>query len=353
MNFGHLLTAVKRDSIKLPICGLNMQLKQLVLGIAFLFLLDNSSVNGQDNLPLPENVALPALNGFAQLPDPLPEDSLVHGVVAQRDRDSDSRTADSITDDRTVHLPESADLPTAAESSFIDYLALETKKLTSREGTGSSLKLVLLLGALSLAPAGLLMTTCYVRIIVVLSLLRQAFGAQQLPPNQVIAALSLFLTLLVMMPVWQQVKSEAIDPYATSEQMDWQEAWQRGIVPVKKFMGHQIEIAKNGNSIAMFYKYLPPLQANGPPSRIEDVPITVLLPAFIVSELKVAFLLGFQIFLPFLVLDFVVSTVTVSMGMLMLPPTMVSFPLKLILFVMVDGWSLVVGMLLQSFGPFS
>ena len=360
MNYYGQPLAKKVVSILLSIrpCTGMFRFCSLILGAALLLPLDVASASDQEGLPAPESMAIPALNGSAQLPESLLEDSLVHGANTSMgpvaEQDADESIPGQVTNEdesgMTVLLDDSSG---TAESKFIEYLARETKNLTSREGTGSSIKLVLLLGALSLAPAGLLMTTCYVRIIVVLSLLRQAFGAQQLPPNQVIAALSLFLTLLVMTPVWQQVKSEAIDPYSSSNQMDWEEAWQRGIVPVKNFMGHQIEIAKNGNSIGMFYKYVPQLQTSSPPSRIEDVPITVLLPAFIVSELKVAFLLGFQIFLPFLVLDFVVSTVTVSMGMLMLPPTMVSFPLKLILFVMVDGWSLVVGMLLQSFGPFS
>ena len=211
----------------------------------------------------------------------------------------------------------------------------------------------MLLATLSLAPAIILMTTCYIRVVVVLTLLKQAFGAQQLPPTQVITALSLFITLLVMTPVWNEVKTEAIDPYTQAENgISWDEAWERGIVPVKRFMGKQIEVANNGESIALFYKYLPD-QPSVLPTNVQEVPINVLLPAFVVSELKVAFLLGFQIYLPFLVLDLVVSSVTVSTGMLMLPPTMVSFPLKLILFVLVDGWNLVVGMLLQSFAPFT
>ncbi|MCH2177974.1 MAG: flagellar type III secretion system pore protein FliP [Mariniblastus sp.] len=236
---------------------------------------------------------------------------------------------------------------------LVDLISSEAESFVSRENTSSSIKAVILLGALSLAPALILMTTCYVRVIVVLGLLRQAFGGQQLPPTQVLTALSLFVTLLVMMPVWNEVKREAIDPYADSESISWNETWARGLVPVKKFMAQQIEVADNKESIALFYKYLPAKQKQVRPTGIEQVPINVLLPAFLVSELKIAFLLGFQIYLPFLVLDLVVSTVTVSMGMLMLPPTMVSFPLKLILFVMVDGWNLVVGMLLQSFAPFS
>ena len=260
-----------------------------------------------------------------------------------------------------------SDSPTVT-SSLSDLISSQSGDLTSPQGLTSSIKVALLLATLSLAPAIILMTTCYIRVVVVLTLLKQAFGAQQLPPTQVLTALSLFITLLVMTPVWNEVKTEAIDPYTQTENgISWEEAWERGIAPVKTFMAKQIEVAGNGESVALFYKYLPEQsisqvsqsgvslshQPIKPPQSAEDVPINVLLPAFIVSELKVAFLLGFQIFLPFLVLDLVVSSVTVSTGMLMLPPTMVSFPLKLILFVLVDGWNLVVGMLLQSFAPFT
>jgi flagellar biosynthetic protein FliP len=267
--------------------------------------------------------------------------------------------------------------PPNDSSSISGLFESQTETLTSREGLASSIKVALLLATLSLAPAIVLMTTCYVRVIVVLTLLKQAFGAQQLPPTQVLTALSLFVTLLVMTPVWNEVKKEAIDPYTDAQsEISWEEAWQRGIVPIKSFMAKQIEVAGNGESIALFYKYLPEesfsqshlpkslqttslassdgsLTSPSRPASANDVPLNVLLPAFMVSELKVAFLLGFQIYLPFLVLDLVVSSVTVSTGMLMLPPTMVSFPLKLILFVLVDGWNLVVGMLLQSFAPFT
>ena len=241
----------------------------------------------------------------------------------------------------------------AASNSLEDLISSQTEHLTSPDGIHSSIKVAILLATLSLAPAIILMTTCYIRVMVVLSLLRQAFGGQQLPPTQVLTALSIFLTFLIMTPVWNEVKTEAIDPYTQSENgISWEEAWQRGSAPVKNFMIRQIELANNGEAIEIFYKYLPETSA-APPSEISDVPLNVLLPAFMISELKVAFLLGFQVFLPFLVLDLVVSSVTVSMGMLMLPPNLVSFPLKLILFVLVDGWNLVVGMLLQSFGPFT
>ena len=234
-----------------------------------------------------------------------------------------------------------------------DFFSSQSEQLTSPNGIQSSIKVALLLATLSLAPAIILMTTCYIRVIVVLSLLRQAFGGQQLPPTQVMTALSVFLTFLIMTPVWSEVKTSAIDPYTQAENgITWEEAWNRGVIPVREFMIRQIEMADNGESIELFYKYLP-ATAETQPTEISDVPLNVLLPAFMISELKVAFLLGFQIYLPFLVLDLVVSSVTVSMGMLMLPPNMISFPLKLILFVLVDGWNLVVGMLLQSFQAFT
>ena len=157
-----------------------------------------------------------------------------------------------------------------------------------------------------------------------------------------------------MAPVWQQIKTDAIDPYTRAENpISWQEAWDNGVAPVKSFMLRQIQLAGNEDSVAVFYENLPQESLSSSselPTSLEEVPVRIVLPAFLISELKVAFLLGFQIYLPFLILDLVVSSVTVSMGMVMLPPTMVSFPLKLILFVMVDGWNLVLGMLLQSFG---
>ncbi len=250
----------------------------------------------------------------------------------------------------TNEAPVPGDTATSTQSGFAELLSSQTEQLTSSDGLQSSIKVALLLATLSLAPAIMLMTTCYIRVVVVLTLLKQAFGGQQLPPTQVLTALSLFLTFLVMTPVWNEIKTEAINPYTRDQNpISWDEALQRGVMPVRNFMIRQIEMADNTESVAVFYKYLPDA-AETPPTEMADVPLNVLLPAFMISELKVAFLLGFQVFLPFLVLDLIVSSVTVSMGMLMLPPNMVSFPLKLILFVMVDGWNLVVGMLLQSFG---
>ncbi len=220
---------------------------------------------------------------------------------------------------------------------------------TSREGLTSSLQILVLLTVLSLAPAILLMTTCYVRIIVVLGLLRQALGTGQLPPSQVITAISLFMTMFVMAPVWNEVYDKSIGPYtAPGSEMSVMEAWEAGIAPVRSFMIRQIDVAKNDEDVLLFYRYHAP--GASLPEHFEEVPLQVLLPAYMLSELKTAFLMGFQIFLPFLLIDLVVASVTISMGMMMLPPAMISLPFKLLLFVLIDGWRLVVEMLLVSFG---
>jgi flagellar biosynthesis protein FliP len=239
-------------------------------------------------------------------------------------------------------------------SSSLEQFVLEGPEAwTSPQRVRSTLQVVLLMSVVSLAPAILLMTTSFVRIAVVLGLLRQAFGTQQLPPNQVITSLAMFMTLLLMTPVWTDVYRDAIQPYTDPDvQMSLEEAWQAGAQPVRRFMSRQIEIAGNSDDVWLFYQYLPEPQRQAP-ATYDDVPLQVLLPAFVLSELKIAFLIGFQVYLPFLVLDIVVSSITVSMGMVMLPPTMISLPLKLMLFVLVDGWNLVVGMLMQSFAPYT
>ena len=219
------------------------------------------------------------------------------------------------------------------------------EKWVSPDGLSSTIQVMLLLTVLSLAPAILLMTTCFVRVAVVLSMLRQALGTQQLPPNQVLTSLAMFITLLVMAPTWKQVYDQSIVPY-TNKQISMQQAFDRGAGPIRQFMSAQIERRGNADDVLLFWKYASTEPA---PSKYEDVPLTVLLPAYMLSELKTAFLIGFQIYLPFLILDMVIASVMVSMGMLMLPPTLVSLPFKILLFVLVDGWHLVVGMLMQSF----
>ena len=212
----------------------------------------------------------------------------------------------------------------------------------------STLQTVLLLGAVSLAPAIVLMTTCFVRIVVVLGLLRAALGLQTLPSTQVITSLALFMSLAIMSPVWKEVYDEGVKPYSSKEKT-LDEAWSDGIQPVRRFMSIQIEATSNQDDIWLFMKYMPRAK---PPENYSQVPLAALLPAFMLSELKTAFLIGFQIFVPFLILDMVIASATMSMGMIMLSPALISLPFKLLLFVLVDGWQLVVGMLMQSFQPF-
>jgi flagellar biosynthetic protein FliP len=230
---------------------------------------------------------------------------------------------------------------------------------TSPEGLTSSIQIMLLLTVVSLAPALLLMTTSFVRILVVLGLLRQAIGTQQLPPSQVVTSIALFMTMLLMTPVWTEVYNEAIEPYS-KKQLTMEQAWERGCEPVRKFMADQIVRTENEDDVFLFLRYmpeqvdpktgeLPDYVYYGAKNQEKNVPLQALLPAYMLSELKTAFLIGFQIYLPFVILDIVVACVTISMGMLMLPPVLISLPFKLLLFVLVDGWRLVVEMLLDSF----
>ncbi len=235
---------------------------------------------------------------------------------------------------------------------------------TKPERLTSTLQVMLMLTVVSLAPAILLMTTSFVRIVVVLGLLRQALGTQQLPPSQVITSIALFVTLLLMMPVWNQSYEAGIRPYTEGE-FGIDEAFTRSVAPIRKFMAQQIERTDNHGDVELFLSYMPD-EIDAVTGELPDnyayydvqpdereVPLQALLPAFMLSELKTAFLIGFQIYLPFVILDIVVASVTISMGMLMLPPVLISLPFKLLLFVLVDGWRLVVEMLLESFQAYT
>ncbi len=247
--------------------------------------------------------------------------------------------------------PQAPPAPQSPPEPMQDFLQGGPDVWTSPRGLSSSLKIVVLLTVLSLAPALLLMTTCFVRIIVVLGLLRQAMGTQQLPPTQVLTSLALFMTILVMAPVWKEVYDDAIVPYSDpATGMTLEEAWETGTAPIKRFMARQIDAAGNAEDVYLFFRYLP--EGTPVPETYEEVPLRALVPAYMLSELKTAFLIGFQIYLPFLILDIIVASVTISMGMLMLPPVLISLPFKIMLFVLADGWRLVVGMLLESFGTY-
>ena len=212
---------------------------------------------------------------------------------------------------------------------------------TADSGKASTVvQLLLILTVLSLAPAILLMLTSFTRVVVVLSLLRHALGTQTMPPNQIIIGLSLFLTLFIMAPIWQKVNDEALKPYY-EERITGEEAFALATAPVKSFMLRQTR----EKDLALFVS----ISKEKRPEKPLDVSLPVLIPAFVISELKTAFQIGFLIFLPFLIIDMVVSSILLSMGMMMLPPIMVSLPFKLLLFVLVDGWYLIVGSLVQSF----
>ncbi|CAA9425544.1 MAG: Flagellar biosynthesis protein FliP, partial [uncultured Phycisphaerae bacterium] len=216
--------------------------------------------------------------------------------------------------------------------------------LTKRENFSAAMQLIILLTVLSLAPAILIMMTSFTRIVIVLSLLRQALGTQSLPPNQVLIGLAMFMTFLVMGPTWQRVNEEALKPYMDGT-MDQRTALEKAEAPVREFMIKQIVKGNNDADVDLFATF----NGQPPPATWADVKTSTLIPAFMLSELKTAFLLGFKIYLPFLVIDIVISTVLISMGMMMLPPAMISLPFKLLLFVMVNGWHLITSNLLGSF----
>jgi flagellar biosynthetic protein FliP len=243
--------------------------------------------------------------------------------------------------------------PVAAKSAATTSGArAASKDASSNEllgGSMASLRWLILLGTVGLVPAALLLTTCYVRIVVVFGLLRSALGTQQLPPAHVTTAIALFMTFFIMAPVWSRVYREAIEPYGQSAMGDrWQTAWERGVQPIREFMERQIDQAGNHDEVHLFLQYDNP--GATAPQSFDQVPFRVLMPAFLISELKTAFLIGFQIFLPFLMVDLLVASVIVAMGLSTLSPTVISFPFKLLLFVLLDGWRLVVELLLASFG---
>ena len=202
------------------------------------------------------------------------------------------------------------------------------------------MQLFLLMTVLSLAPSILIMLTSFTRIAIVFSLLRQAMGTNQLPPNQVVMGLSLFLTFYVMAPVWQQVNQDALQPLIAKE-INQKQALDKALGPIRNFM-----ISQTREKDLALLVNVAKMQR---PANVGEVPTTVLIPSFIISELKTAFQIGFMLYVPFLIIDLVVASVLLSMGMMMLPPIMVSLPFKLMIFVLADGWHLIVGSLVKSF----
>ena len=240
------------------------------------------------------------------------------------------------------HLTLLLAIPAAAFSATIPLPSLQIGlgQADNPEQVSVLLQVVALLTVLSLAPAILILMTSFTRLVVAFSFLKHALGTQQVPPGQIIVGLALFLTVFIMMPVWQQVNNNALQPYLNEEISD-AEAFEAAMHPVRQFMFKQTR----EKDLAMFVKTARLDKPNVP----QDVPTSVLIPAFVVSELKTAFIIGFIVYVPFLIIDMVVASVLLSMGMMMLPPFMISLPFKLMLFVLVDGWHLIVGSLVRSF----
>lgn len=204
----------------------------------------------------------------------------------------------------------------------------------------TSVKLLLLLTVLSLAPSILILMTCFTRIIIVLSFVRTSLATQQMPPNQVLIGLALFLTFFIMGPIFSDIYDDSLQPLF-AEEITLDEAYDRASMPMKEFMAKHTR----QKDLALFMNYT----QMDKPETVEDIPITTLVPAFAISELKTAFQMGFMIFVPFLIIDMAVASVLMSMGMMMLPPVMISLPFKILLFVLVDGWYLITHSILDGF----
>ncbi|MGG3121239.1 flagellar type III secretion system pore protein FliP [Priestia megaterium] len=211
---------------------------------------------------------------------------------------------------------------------------------SSPTNISTSVQLLLLLTVFSVAPGILIMMTCFTRIVIVLSFVRTSLGTQQMPPNQILVGLSLFLTFFIMAPTFSQVNEQALQPLL-KEKITLNQAYEKAAEPMKEFMSAHTR----QKDLALFLKYADIDR----PSSVQDIPLTALVPAYAISELKTAFQIGFMIFIPFLIIDMVIASVLMSMGMMMLPPVMISLPFKILLFVLVDGWNLVVKSLLISF----
>lgn len=248
----------------------------------------------------------------------------VHATTVTPDTGAEEGQVDSVTSDNNDATTLGLSLSTNPDE-------------TSLSGT---LQILLIITVISLAPSILVMVTSFTRIIIVLHFVRTAIGTQSSPPNNVLIGLSLFLTLFIMSPVIAQIKTEAYDPLV-AEEITQQEALERGIQPLREFMLKQTR--QDDLRLFMDIAKIEPVES------VDELSITIIIPAFIISELRAAFIIGFLIYVPFIVIDMVVSSVLMSMGMMMLPPTTISMPFKILLFILADGWNLVIGQLVNSF----
>lgn len=248
----------------------------------------------------------------------------VHATTVTPDTGAEEGQVDSVTSDNDDATTLGLSLSTNSDE-------------TSLSGT---LQILLIITVISLAPSILVMVTSFTRIIIVLHFVRTAIGTQSSPPNNVLIGLSLFLTLFIMSPVIAQIKTEAYDPLV-AEEITQQKALERGVKPLREFMLKQTR--QDDLRLFMDIAKVEPVES------VDELSITIIIPAFIISELRAAFIIGFLIYVPFIVIDMVVSSVLMSMGMMMLPPTTISMPFKILLFILADGWNLVIGQLVNSF----
>ncbi|MFA8341682.1 MAG: flagellar type III secretion system pore protein FliP [Rhodothermaceae bacterium] len=230
---------------------------------------------------------------------------------------------------------------TTSPSIPIPKIGIDVGTSDSPEDISVTLQILLLMTVLSLAPSLLIMTTSYLRIIIAFHFLRQALGTMQMPPTQLLAGIALFVTFFVMAPTWEKVNDEAIQPYMNKE-ISADSAYANAVKPIKDFMYENVR----DEDLALFVGFA---NIEQPDSR-EDLPIHIVIPSFILSELRAGFIIGFFLFIPFLMIDMIVASILMSMGMMMLPPMMISLPFKILLFVLVDGWQLIIGSLVRSFG---
>lgn len=231
-------------------------------------------------------------------------------------------------------------LAAATSAQTIPKISIEVGEVTDPGDLSTTLQIVVLMTVLALAPSLLIMVTSFIRITIVLSFLRHAMGANQMPPSQLLVGLSLILTFFIMAPVANQAYTEGIKPYM-DEQMSGEEAYEKAIAPFREFMLSQTR----EQDLALFVD----IAGLDAPDNASDIPLQVLVPGFVISELRTAFQIAFVIFIPFLVIDMVVASVLMSMGMMMLPPIIVSLPFKILMFVLVDGWYLLIKSLVESF----
>lgn len=212
-------------------------------------------------------------------------------------------------------------------------------------GLASTLQMLLVLTVISLAPSILIMVTSFTRILIILHFVRSAIGTQTTPPNQILIGLALFITFFIMTPTFSKVNTDAIQPLSKGE-ITQEEAYDKGIAPIREFMLGQLSLGIDGKKDLYLFRDIAQIKKE---VSNEKLPITVIIPAFIISELRKAFIIGFIIYIPFIVIDMVVASTLMSMGMMMMPPTMISMPFKILLFIMVDGWNLIIGQVVKTF----